>query len=202
MELLEEAHESEVERILDKEPTAQDNCPEGSQFNNEESSYEEYDGYAPPSDEEEPIYIQAMNIDSEPNFSVDGKQNVRVDKGPNTSVDVGVNSSINPIQFDDIDWKSRWDTLKDCYKCTPYMWNDLWKFTLCNGITHICNCVVYTNFKEHIIVSEFANSTKDSSAWKIQDQYEQGLIRLGWDLAHEEGRLPQQEASAVEVLEQ
>jgi len=202
MELPEEVHKTEVEGILDEEPTVQDDCPEGSQFDDEKLSYEEYDSYAPPSDKEEPIYIWAINIDSELNFSVDGEQNVSVNKGLHSSVNREANSSIDPIQFDDDDWKSCQDTLRNCYQCTPYMWNDLWEFTPCNGIMHMYNCVVCANFKEHIIVSEFTNSTKDSSAWKIQDQYKQGLIQLGWDLAHEGGCLPQQEASTVKVLEQ
>ena len=48
---------------------------------------------------------------------------------------------------------------------------------------------------------ELIHSKKDSSAGKIQDQYEQGLICLGWDLAHEGGRLSQTEINAIEALE-
>ena len=81
------------------------------------------------------------------------------------------------------------------------MWNDTWEYTPQDGITHVRNCKVCANFKEHMIVSQLIDGTKDSSAWKIRDQYEQGLIRLGWDLAHEGGRLPQNQTNAVEALE-
>ena len=42
------------------EQTAQDKCPDGSQYDDKELHYDEYDGYAQPSDEE-PKYIQAIN---------------------------------------------------------------------------------------------------------------------------------------------
>ena len=60
---------------------------------------------------------------------------------------------------------------------------------------------VCTNYKEHILVLELMHSKKDSSAGKIRDQYEQGLIHLGWDLAYEGGHLSQTEVNAVEALE-
>ena len=38
----------------------QENYPDGSQYEAKELSYEEYDGYTQPSDEDELVYIQAM----------------------------------------------------------------------------------------------------------------------------------------------
>ena len=81
------------------------------------------------------------------------------------------------------------------------MGSDPWEFTPQDGITHVCNCKVCANFKEHILVLELIHSKKDSSAGKIQDHYKQGLIRLGWDLAHKGGHLSQTEVNAIEALE-
>jgi len=81
------------------------------------------------------------------------------------------------------------------------MGSDPWEFTPQDGIMHVYNCKVCANFKEHILILELIHSKKDSSAGKIQDQYEQGLIRLGWDLAHEGGHLSQTEINAIEALE-
>ena len=44
------------------EQPEQEDCPDGSQFD-DEPPYEEYDGYALPSDSEEPEYIRAMHED-------------------------------------------------------------------------------------------------------------------------------------------
>ena len=46
---------------VEEQSTIPDDNPDGSQYEDEEPSYEEYDGYAPPSDDEEPVYIWAMN---------------------------------------------------------------------------------------------------------------------------------------------
>jgi len=157
--------------------------------------YEEYDGYAPPSDNEEPIYIWAMSTEGgeNPSSALESKHSSPAPKGES--------SSSTTMQFEDVDWKSCRETLRNCFQQAPYMGSNPWEFTPQDGITHICNCKVCANFKEHILVSELIHSKKDSSAGKIQDHYEQGLIRLGWDLAHEGGRLSQTEVNTVEALE-
>jgi len=77
MELPEESKEAleEVKGNLDKEPHKQDNCPEGSQYDDKESFYEEYDSYAPPLDDEEPVYIRAMSTEGGENPSSALKSN-------------------------------------------------------------------------------------------------------------------------------
>jgi len=81
-----------------------------------------------------------------------------------------------------------------------------WEFTPRDGITHIRNCEWCAKYKEHLVIAEaMTKITHDptyESAWKTHDQYEQKLIRLGWDLAHEGGRLPEPELNAIKALEQ
>jgi hypothetical protein len=48
-----------------EESSNQGDALEGSQYEDEESSYDEYDGYAPPSEDEELEYIRAMGDESE-----------------------------------------------------------------------------------------------------------------------------------------
>ena len=192
----EEAPEEEVEGNLDKKPGVEDVCPEGSQYNNEESSYKEYDGYALPSDDEEPIYIQAMSTIGEESASS------ALESECSSPAPEEESSRSTAMQFEDVDWKSCWEILWNCYQQALYMGSDPWEFTPWDGIMHICNCKMCVNYKEHILISELMHSKKDSSAGKIQDQYEQGLIRLGWNLAHEGGHLSQTEVNTVEALEQ
>jgi len=197
MELPEESEEAleEVEGNLNKEPSKQDDCPEGSQYDNEESFYEEYDGYAPPSDDEEPVYIWAMSTEGgeSPSSALESECSSPAPKEES--------SSSTAMQFEDVDWKSCREMLQNCFQQAPYMGSDPWEFTPQDGITHVCNCKVCVNFKEHILVLELIHSKKDSSAGKIRDQYKQELIHLGWDLAHEGGRLSQTEVNTVEALE-
>lgn len=65
----------------------QDDCPDGLQYEDDKSPYNNYDGYALPSDDEEPVYIRAMSDEGE------------------------ASTGLTLIQFDNVDWKSRWDTL-------------------------------------------------------------------------------------------
>ena len=166
---------------LDEGPggqTAQEDFPDGSQYEDEQSSYEEYDGYEPPSDYEEPVYIRAMSDEA-----------------------VASNSPA-PINFDDVEWEPRRDEIRRRFQRAPWLPKDTWEFTPRDGITHTFGCEICANYKEHHIVAEAIGDTSDSSAWKIRGTYEQDLIRLGWDLAHEHGRPLQQERSALETLEQ
>jgi hypothetical protein len=80
------------------------------------------------------------------------------------------------------------------------MYGDTWEFTPRDGITHIRGCVTCADFKRHLIVEESCVlvGASTSSTWSVQDKYEQELIQIGWDLAHDEGHVPQPEARASE----
>jgi len=107
MELPKESKEAleEVKGNLDEEPRKQDNCPEGSQYDDEESFYEEYDGYAPLLDDEEPVYIRAMSTEGgeSPSSALENEHSSPAPKGES--------SSSTAMKFKDVDWKSRWETL-------------------------------------------------------------------------------------------
>ena len=105
----EEALEEEVKGNLDEEPGTQDNCLEGSQYDNKESSYEKYDSYVLPSDNKEPIYIQAMSTMGGKSTSSD------LESDCSSPAPKGESSSSTAIQFEDIDWKSHWETLWNCF---------------------------------------------------------------------------------------
>jgi len=156
----------------------QDDCLDGSQYDDERSPYDDYNGYALPSDDEEPVYIRAMSDDED------------------------ASSAPNPTQFSNVDWKSRRDILRGCYQQAPYLHGATCEFTPQDGITHPRACETCANYKKHLLVAEAIDrleDSEDSSAWKVRNKYEQELIRLGWDLAHEGGHVPQ-DASAVEAL--
>ena len=48
--------EGNLDENLGKQPE-QGEYPDGSQYDDEDASYDEYDGYAPPSENDDPIYI-------------------------------------------------------------------------------------------------------------------------------------------------
>jgi hypothetical protein len=166
LENLDEAAEPEVEEdILDKgqeEPSNPESCPDGSQYEDKEPSYEEYNGYALPSDDEEPIYIWAMHKDE-------------------------AGATLAPPQFDDVDWQSCRDIIQGGYQSAPWMPHNNWGFTLHDGITYIHGCRVCTRFKEYHLVAMALRDKNKSSAWRICSKYKQDLIRLGWTLVHEGG---------------
>ena len=84
----EECPETDKEGNLDEnlgEQPEQGEYPDGSQYNDEDASYDEYDGYAPPSENDDPIYIRAMNDEAE----------------------ASAQNSSKSTQFDNIDWQSR-----------------------------------------------------------------------------------------------
>jgi len=112
MELPKESEEAleEVEGNLNEEPHKQDNCPEGSQYDDEESFYEEYDGYVPPSDDEEPIYIWAMSTEGgeSPSSALKNECSSPAPKGES--------SSSTAMKFEDVDWKSCQETLRNCFQ--------------------------------------------------------------------------------------
>jgi hypothetical protein len=174
------APELEQENIPDEVPdeqSAQENYPDGSQYEDEQSSYEEYDGYEPPSDYEEPVYIRAMSDEAE------------------------TNNDPAPINFEDVDWEPRHEAIRERFQHAPWLPKDAWEFTPRDGITHTFGCEICAKYKEHHIIAKAIRNTADSSAWKIRGTFEQDLIRLGWDIAHEHGR-PPQNRNAFEELEQ
>jgi len=121
MELPKESKEApeEVKGNLNKEPCEQDNCPEGSQYDDEESSYEEYDGYVLPSDDEEPVYIWAMSTEG-------GESPSSVLKSERPSpAPKGESSSSTAMKFEDVDWKSCQEMLQNCFQQAPYMGSNL-----------------------------------------------------------------------------
>jgi len=162
----------------DEGPSTQlyeDECPEGSQYEDEKSSSEESDDSSSPSEDDEPIYIRAMNYEAGP--------------------------SINPApaQFEYADWQSRRDIIRSTYQRSPWMPGAIWEFTPRDGIAHIRGCGLCMNFKEHLLVAGAVDTVNpsESSVWKIRDNYEEDLIRLGWGLAHEGGRIPQSSETAA-----
>jgi hypothetical protein len=157
----------------DDEP--QEDFPNGSQYDDEDPRYNDFGGYDLPSEDEEPMYIQAMS-------------------------DEGEASSSSSPQLDDLNWGSCRDMLRESYQHAPWMYGDTWEFTPCDGITHIRGCMMCADFKRHLIVEESCILVGAStlSMWLVQDKYEQELIQIGWDLAHDEGHVPQLEACTLE----
>ena len=111
MGLPEESKEApeEVEGNLDKEPPKQDDCPEGSQYDDKELFYEEYDGYTLPSDNEKPVYIQAMSTKGEESTSS------ALESKCSSPASKRESSSSTAMQFEDIDRKSYQETLQNCF---------------------------------------------------------------------------------------
>jgi hypothetical protein len=164
------------------------------QYDNEEPSYDEYEGYMPPSDDKELEYIQAMSDEANASLSF----NKLSSSSPITKLSMSSSSSVTSMSsFDNIKWQPRLEALRACYQCTPWVHRATWEFTPHDGITHIRNCNWCAKYKEHLTIAEaMKNITHDptyESAWSICDQYEQKLIQLGWDLAHEGGQLSELE---------
>ena len=113
-----------------------------------------------------------------------------------------VNMSSAPALFDNVNWQTCRDALKQLYQRAPYLPNNSWEFTPRDGITHARGCQHCTYHKEHLIVGKMLGEEQGSSAWKIQERYKKDLIQVGWTLALEAGRLGQGAAAAIESLEQ
>jgi hypothetical protein len=180
-EMNEVTEEVPIEDIEDC-PDSDEN-PDGPQYKEEESSYEDYDGYATPLDDDEPVYIRAMHED---------------ESGAKTA----------PVHLEDIEWQPHWEAIQRRYQSAPWMPNDDWEFTPRNGITHKRGCDKCAAYKEHIIVAGVLGNSKSSLAWETRNKYEQDMIRLGWTMAHEGKNVPHNEATAAtlgaynEALEQ
>ena len=184
-----------------QEPEGEDNLednPDGSQYDDEESSYDEYEGYAPPSEDRELEYIRAM--------SDEAIMSPLLTDSSESSTPGATSANTPNMQFDSVDWQSRLKALRACYQRAPWVCGAAWEFTPRDGITHIRNCEWCAKYKEHLFIAEAMRDVNkdhtDDSAWTMRDQYEQKLIRLGWDLAHEGGRLPEPEVNAIKALEQ
>jgi hypothetical protein len=167
----------------------QDECPDGSQYDDEEPRYDDFDDYAPPS-EDEPEYIRAMNDDADGSVA------------PIITNNAEGSASSTSDQLNGVDWKPRRDALRESYQRAPWIHGDVWEFTPRDGITHIRGCTVCAQFKEHLITAEALQDRARSSAWDVRDKFEQNLISLGWDLAHERGRMPRSATEVIAMLEQ
>jgi hypothetical protein len=135
---------------LGEEPD-QNELPDGSQFDDEEPSYDEYEGYTPPSDDEELEYIRAMSDEANASLSF----NELSSSSPITESSMSSSSSATSASsFDDVKWQPRLEALRACYQCAPWVRGATWEFTLHDGITHICNCDWCAKYKEHLTIAE------------------------------------------------
>ena len=182
-EQVQEPEDGEILAEGDPDRPSQDDLPDGSQYDNEEPSYDEYEGYKPPSDDEELKYIRAM--------SDEASTSSPLMESSRSSISSAMSATSSDITFENQDWQPHLEALRACYQHVPWVCRATWEFTPHDGITHICNCEWCTKYKEHLVIAEaMTKITHDptyESAWKTHDQYEQKLIRLEWDLAHEGG---------------
>jgi hypothetical protein len=72
-----------------------------------------------------------------------------------------------------------------CYQHTPWLSHDAWEFTPHDRITHVCCCKVCELYKEHHLAADLLADEQGSYTWKACNNYEQDLVHLRWDLAHE-----------------
>jgi hypothetical protein len=93
MEEMPAANEKERLDEAPEDQAVEDKFPDGSQYDDEQPSYEEYDGYDMPLDDEEPVYIQAMS-----------------DKA-------GATMSPALAKLDDVDWKPCCDAIRRHFQC-------------------------------------------------------------------------------------
>jgi len=92
--------------------------------------------------------------------------------------EAGLSINPAPTQFDYTDWQSHQDIIRSTYQRSSWMPGAIWEFTPCDGIVHIHGCGLCMNFKEHLLVAGAVDTVNplESSAWKIQDNYEEDLI--------------------------
>jgi hypothetical protein len=111
------------------DPDDHTDVPDGSKYDDCNATYEEYDGYETPLEDDgsEVEYIRTMCEDSE---------------------------SYNTPLLDDADWRPQRNAICVHYECAPWVPHDALKFTPQYSITHTRGCDVYTGFKEHIIVAK------------------------------------------------
>jgi hypothetical protein len=94
-------------------------------------------------DDNEPIYIRAMYKEES-----------------------GTKLEVAPVHLKNIDWQPHWEAIRRHYQSAPWMPNDDWEFTPCDGITHKRGCDRCMAYKEHIIVTGVLGDSKSSSAWE------------------------------------
>ena len=75
------------------------------------------------------------------------------------------------------------------------------KFTLQYSVTHLCECNICNNFKEHILVVK-AIEGKDSFTWKAHNAFEKDLVSLEWTIAltGAQGQLNDTQESHMHIL--
>ena len=109
------------------EQMKQENCPKGSQYD-DEPPYKEFDGFATLSDDE-PEYICMMH-------------------------ELETSTSSAPLQFEDAEWQVRRNAIRMHYQCDPWMPNNSIEFSPLNGITHSHCCGICVNYKEHMLITK------------------------------------------------
>jgi Aspartyl protease/Zinc knuckle len=137
---------------------------EGPHLDGDHTSYEEYDGYETPSedDDSETEYMQAMHEE-------------------------GILDSIPLPRLEDADWELRRNDIRMRYERAPWVHHDALEFTPQYSVTHIRGCDVCIAFKEHTIITK-AIKGENSIAWTARDKFERDLISLGWTMALTESR--------------
>jgi hypothetical protein len=93
-----------------------------------------------------------------------------------------VDDNTHLLHLNDAIWKPQRDNIHICYKHAPWMLHDALEFTLQYSVTHICECSICNNLKEHILVVK-AIEGEDSFTWKTRDAFEKDLVFLGWTIA-------------------
>jgi hypothetical protein len=165
----EDKHIEELEEVKDTDLELEDSTqqgehteldkhsddPEGSQYEEGDTSYEEYDGYAMPSEDN----------DSEVKYIC-------------ASYEIKTSTSMYPLPHNDAHWELRCNEIHSCYEIAPWIPHDALEFTPQYSVTHMRGCNACINFKEHIIRAN-AFEGQDSFAWRACNKYEQDLMLLG-----------------------
>jgi hypothetical protein len=160
----------------------EDDGPDGAQYNEdaqpEDSYYEEYDGYAAPSDDDDLKYLRCMRaVESDSKSSPTPLGDTQ---------EVGSETEVIYPQLEDSAWELHRDAIRERYQRLHWFPHDQWEFRPRVGVTHIRNCVVCVEYKEHCIAAEALAQDLESEAWRNCDNYERDLIQLGWTLAFED----------------
>jgi Aspartyl protease/Zinc knuckle len=146
------------------DPDDHTDVPDGSQYDEDQTTYEEYDGYAMPSEDDEAEYIRAIHEDEDHS-----------------------ETPPPPPQFEDADWEPRRNEIRVRYERAPWVPHDALEFTPQFSVTHIRGCNVCAAFKEHTVITQ-AIEGDNSIAWKVRDKFERDLVSLGWTMAFTEDR--------------
>jgi hypothetical protein len=146
----------------------EDDGPDGTQYDEdvqaEDSYYKEYDGYAAPSDDDDLEYLRCMRA-----VESDSKSSPPL---LGDTQEVGSKAEVNYPQLEDLAWELRQDAICERYQRLHWFPHDQWEFRPHVGVTHICNCMVCVEYKEHCIAAEALAQDLESEAWRNCDNYE------------------------------